>query len=1081
MLSPLRLCTLCVVAAWLVGATVDAEGAGDEAGLALASAFEGVGGPGAYTKQSEHEVPDFMEVSRKLVTGSWKACKDSCDSDASCGGFKFSKAVGDHTPLCEILGDSSFSGSSLGSPQQDEAPQDTDVADKIEKRLTTDFQEKKRLKAAAHTAQMAMKKMASQVLKGQKKIQELAESEDARSSTIIRQKAQFKKEHAKVRALEKQLQQAKHQAHVSEERLRERNDERSLENHLHHVRVENSVRLKEAKEEVREDEARADDANAAVTKAEDKLQQEKEGGADQKSIQEDKTAVTDAKQEAVEANDAESQAKQTEADDVKEGTKEERESMDEIKQREDDNVAEKKEDVSSAEEQLDMDTKADKPQSDVDADKAKVDSSKATEMNAEIEQAEVDSDLKKAEREDKSVDKEVESEEERAEEAAQADVKAVKEVAKNKAEELEEKLADEEKVVDQQKDELATTHHEMALMKKLDAKKIETANLMRKIAEAKLKASGKDGVMAKKLDDEIEIGKENLVRTQHAGAEFGMMEKKQKSVVKMSTKSTKMILNNLNGTVLVNADVYKRLEARSKVLDAQQKEKKNDVESSNSTANNINIAVANMKVVELENEIAFLKKKMAKMVAQFGEAIKKQEEAKKKLREKNAKAVEKARLQAEAHLAERKSTLLKLHETLSERRKKLEVDINAIKSRGKLEGEKKVKLIDDYTSLLKEEEHLKDQLVIVRNVAGKQMALRSAYESRSQAVMASKGSVFIKNSQMQAAVARYASDLMALQKYLVLMRNIAGAKSATSVMDTMQEMKKQKSDVVMDIAKQSSKQAHDLIDKQLASNVQDIDSADSAKVPAMLAAMQKKKLELQAELANAKQNKPSLNDVVRGEYKAVSESSNPAAVNRLLARLDSQLKSVQNSTVNAKITSDLDMGRSVSRIYAHQIAHAKDHAYLEHKVGMLAKWRARLAAEVQKLKNSGNAPDLQPNEEEHYNKMLTEVTKEEPVSPTPAPPVQQKSTTNSSSLDESVKAHLASTAVDSKLLDTDPVKEAMKKNDVDGAVKSYFDIKAARQEAKLTGKAAPEASMVLGDAAAFNMEGPSDLVDLSSL
>ena len=126
------------------------------------------------------------------------------------------------------------------------------VADKMVKRLTGDFQEKKRLKAAAHAAHMAMKRMASQVLKGQQKIQELAESEDESHSVIIQQKAAFKQEQDKVRTLYKMLRQQRLEAHLSEVSLRETSDERSLESHLHRVRVENSVRLKEAKGEVKE-------------------------------------------------------------------------------------------------------------------------------------------------------------------------------------------------------------------------------------------------------------------------------------------------------------------------------------------------------------------------------------------------------------------------------------------------------------------------------------------------------------------------------------------------------------------------------------------------------------------------------------------------------------------------------------------------------------------------------------------------------------------------------------------------------------------------------------------------------------
>jgi len=248
------------------------------------------------------------------------------------------------------------------------------------------------------------------------------------------------------------------------------------------------------------------------------------------------------------------------------------------------------------------------------------------------------------------------------------------------------------------------------------------------------------------------------------------------------------------------------------------------------------------------------------------------------------------------------------------------------------------------------------------------------------------------------------------------------------------------------------------IDEDLSANIAKIDGADSTKLSDMLNTMRAKKAELQAELSSAK--RPSLNSVVRGEYKAVSESSDPAAVNRLLKRLDSQLATAQNATIAAKVQSDKDMARSVTRIYAHQIAHAKDAGYLQHKLKMLANWRARLAQQVENLKKSPNAPALSPNEEGAYNKVLNEVTND-PAAPKPSAASALMSqmmggnSTNStgSSSDNvvdtaAIKSHFSQeSVVDTNIMQTAAVQKAMEKvagEDMDAAVKTYFEIKRKR-------------------------------------
>merc|ERR1719261_1288586 len=107
-------------------------------------------------------------------------------------------------------------------------------------------------------------------------------------------------------------------------------------------------------------------------------------------------------------------------------------------------------------------------------------------------------------------------------------------------------------------------------------KKLETAKLKASILQVKLDNAGQDGVMVRRLEDQIKKDNAKLEHTKKTGANFEAMEKENKKLVKDSAGSTAKILESMKGTVLVKADQYAKMEAAYKLTQEEDQEKKKD-------------------------------------------------------------------------------------------------------------------------------------------------------------------------------------------------------------------------------------------------------------------------------------------------------------------------------------------------------------------------------------------------------------------------------------------------------------------------------------------------------------------------
>merc|ERR1712072_1629880 len=131
-----------------------------------------------------------------------------------------------------------------------------------------------------------------------------------------------------------------------------------------------------------------------------------------------------------------------------------------------------------------------------------------------------------------------------------------------------------------------------------------------------------------------------------------------------------------------------------------------------------------------------------------------------------------------------------------------------------------------------------------------------------------------------------------------------------------------------------------------------------------------KKQKLEQEVERLKKTKPSQRQIIAGEYKMAAGGINPIGVKRVLKRLDKQMTHITNATLHQKAKSDMSLSKATTRIYAHQIAHAKNPAYLAYKVHKLAQWRHRLSKDISGLKRSAHIQGDTAAQEAHLEKML---------------------------------------------------------------------------------------------------------------
>jgi len=486
----------------------------------------------------------------------------------------------------------------------------------------------------------------------------------------------------------------------------------------------------------------------------------------------------------------------------------------------------------------------------------------------------------------------------------------------------------------------------LKLQKVLDANKMKMLKLQMELMKQEMQKKRRQDV--EKLDEEIAKDRKQLKNTQRVGKAFSAYEGKNKAHITDSAKAAVNVMGSISGTVMVKQSQYKRLQA-------SQKNEVKGQELMQDALTRLQKSDAKQKQM-----ISKLKKKEASAEEEVQKLTKKHKAAMLTQKTKLRRELEKAHQKAAAAEAGSRSTLFMLHRSLAKRREGLESDIVGLRTRLKLESAGRKKLIEEYTQLNMEEQHLRAQNRIIDNVENIAKGMRKQYDSDIAEVGKSKQSIFIRNAKRKTLVGKFFLDVRALQKYLHRQIGIGNEKDKAKVIRYMEDTDKRHAVVLDDIAKQSAKAAHKLIDKQLAQDREALAGIDSPSAMVnTLEALKLKHAALKAEVTQMKKNKPSSNSVISGIYKSVKESTNPETVKRLNKRLDATLHTTKIATMASKKRADKSLKKAATRIFAHQIAHARNPAYLEMKKEKYAQW-------------SSNMDTSQSKKEEQLEQLISE-------------------------------------------------------------------------------------------------------------
>jgi len=502
--------------------------------------------------------------------------------------------------------------------------------------------------------------------------------------------------------------------------------------------------------------------------------------------------------------------------------------------------------------------------------------------------------------------------------------KAAKKGKKEKTAELS-MIKDQGKEEQKLEQEVIKDVRKLKLQKVLDAEKIKLVKLQMEQMKQQVKKKRIDDI--KRIDAEIAKERRQLDNTRRVGKAFSAYEGRNKLSINKNKKTASNVLNSISGTIMVKAKTYKKMQALQKneakgqalmqdELMRLQKDNAKQRSSLKKTREQEAKADAKMKKMKKDNEAA--------MKAQ---------------RTKLRREIEKAHQKAEAAATGSRATLFMLHRSLNKRRAGLEKDIVALRTRMKLETAGKKKLIEEYTELNMEEKHLRAQLRIIDYVQKRAKELRRKYDKDIEQVGISKQSIFYRNAKRKTLVGKFYLDIRSLQKYLHRQIGIGNEKDKQKVLRYMQDTDKRHAVVMDDIAKQSASEAHKLIDRQLATDREALAGINDPN--AMLKTLEALKLKhaaLKEEVKQLKKTKPTKNAVVSGIYKSVAQSINPDTVKRLDKRLDATMHSTKLAAVASKKKADKSLFKAATRIYAHQIAQARNPAYVAMKKRQYARF-----------------------------------------------------------------------------------------------------------------------------------------------
>jgi len=202
------------------------------------------------------------------------------------------------------------------------------------------------------------------------------------------------------------------------------------------------------------------------------------------------------------------------------------------------------------------------------------------------------------------------------------------------------------------------------------------------------------------------------------------------------------------------------------------------------------------------------------------------------------------------------------------------------------------------------------------------------------------------------------ADIVSLGTYTDKVVKSSDAKTAAELNKFIMTLDQRREDVLDAVAKQSAKKAQDIIMSQLRTDKDQVKkTTDPGALLDLLQKLKAKRIRLANEVGVLQASAPSFNELVAGEFHAVSQYTDKRAVVRMMDRLNEQLRGVMNSTAVEKRKSVLQVAHASARLYAHQVAHATHSKYLKFKLGRLNMRMDSVKKDISRLRNHQSPGD----------------------------------------------------------------------------------------------------------------------------
>jgi len=483
------------------------------------------------------------------------------------------------------------------------------------------------------------------------------------------------------------------------------------------------------------------------------------------------------------------------------------------------------------------------------------------------------------------------------------------------------------------------------LVKSLCKKNMAVLTLKKKVLQAELELKYKENPEALlkeqgKINKQMATEKSKLKSSEKLGKNYSVKESAEKKRIAADKKKAAKVSEAMQGVDLVNKDELKDLETEAKGFKKDEGALK---------ADHAQLTKYRKKLRELE-----VKRDKSRKAAE--KSFWHEKKTKTSMKEK----LEKEKFKAMAGAAESKKMLLMLHKQLSARKNSLEKDVIRLRQTAAMDGESRRELLQEWKKLTIEEVHLKREIKMLEDVKYKTELLHAGYVRRIKEIKASGAAVWLKKHNIQTTIAKFKSDVVSLGTYTDRTTKFAEAEKASAVADNILDMDKRREEVIDDISKQSEQAARGIIEDQLRIDKGELRRIKSpAEMVDVFERLKARKAHLAQEVAALQAKAPSFDDLVAGEFRAVSTYTDRAAVERMTSRLNKQLKRAMNATAVEKQTSILQVSHAAARLYAHQIAHATHEKYVDFKLGRLDKKIATAKNQIRKLSDESALPKSQ--------------------------------------------------------------------------------------------------------------------------